>query len=248
MPEQTHDLAVPGASAPPPRPPVPDLGFFAGAPAAGGSAGFGGGSQLGGGSTFGSGPQPGAAPAPFGPPVAGPFGAPPPPPPAGRSAAPTGWTPAQVVRRVGIPMVGLVVLGLFGLGGFGFLAGFLAGDLELPSTLQGLPASSDPTIAQTAQRLETELEQRNSGDAVVGAYGAAPTILFVAGQRTRVHVDRELADARVSGATKIGDNTCGTSSTLSVCLRTSGSTSIIVLGTLPVTQVSAALDDVWDEQ
>ena len=35
MPEQTQDNAVPGAAIPPPaRPPVPDLGFFAGPPAA----------------------------------------------------------------------------------------------------------------------------------------------------------------------------------------------------------------------
>ena len=246
MPEQTHDMAVPGTSAPPP---VPDLGFFAGAPAAGGSAVFGGGSQFGDTATFGSGPQPGAAAAPFGAPVAGAFGAPPPPPPADPSSAPTAWTPARVARRVGIPLVGLVVLGLFGFGGFGFLAGFLAGDLELPSTLQGLPASSDPTVTQSAQQLETDLEQRNSGDAVVGAYGAAPTILFVAGQRTRVDVTRELADSQVFGASKVGDNTCGTSTNqLSVCLRTSASTSIIVIGTLPVFQLSAAVDEVWEAQ
>ncbi len=44
MPEQTQDNAVPGAAIPPPaRPPVPDLGFFAGPPASTvGSGGFGG--------------------------------------------------------------------------------------------------------------------------------------------------------------------------------------------------------------
>jgi hypothetical protein len=73
--------------------------------------------------------------------------------------------------------------------------------------------------------------------------------LFVAGQRTKVSVDREMADAQVPETTQIGDNTCGTAGGgLSTCLRTSGSTTIIVIGTLPVTQVSAAVDEVWDAQ
>jgi hypothetical protein len=224
MPEQTQDDVVQGAATPP-RPPLPDLGFFAGPPApAGGSAGFGGSSSS---------------------------GAPPLPPPAGPvpAAAPSGWTPARVLRRVGIPIVGLVVLGVFGVGVFGGLAGFLAGDLELPSTLQGMAPSTDPTAGQVARQLETELEQRNSGDAIAGVYGATPAILFVAGQRTRVSVEREMADARVTTTTEMGDSTCGVNADgLSLCLRTGGSTTIIVFGSLPIAQVAAAVDEVWDAQ
>lgn len=266
MPEHGPTTQTP-ESVPPPRQPVPDLGFFAGAPSTGGGAGFGGAPRPSGGigqpvagstmSTFGSAPSvlgapppPIGAPPPFRTPVAAPFGAPPPLLPAGPvTTAPRGWTAGRIARRVGIPVGVTLVLGILGMGVFGGLAGLLAGDLELPATLQGLAESSEAGAVQAATEMEAELERRNSGDAVAGAYGAVPSILFVAGQRTRVSIEREMADAGVSATTELGDNTCGTTADgLQVCLRTSRGTSIMVLGSLPVSQVSDAVTEVWDAQ
>jgi len=250
MTEHGPSTQTPGA-VPPPRPPAPDLGFFAGAPSTVvGSAGLVGGAQLGGPpapSPFGT-PQAGPldAPPPTGP--AGPFGAPIPPPPA-VVTTPSGWPASKIAKRIGIPVAVVLVMGIFGMGVLGGLAGLLAGDLKLPPTLQGLPLSSEPGAVNAASELEADLERRNSGDAVAGGYGDMTSMLFLVGQRTHASTEREMADANVSSTTVVGDNTCGTSTDgLSVCLRTSRSTTIIVIGSLPLSQVSAAVDEAWDAQ
>ena len=251
------DAVAPGA-VPPPRGPIPDLGFFAGAPQPGAGT-FGGSSQFGGPpappSQFGGPPTPApfsTAPAPFGSPPA-PFGTAPAPLPPPRAAAGGSWSGTRLVRRIGVPLAILVVLGAFGVGRFSGIAGFFAGDMTVPETMHGLPQSTDPDAVSFMDQLESELEDRNSGDAVVAIYGAVTPNdpwLFFAGQRTRVDIDRELADGGVSSTTReIGDNTCGTAQDgLSVCVRTSSSTSVVVGGNVPVEQVSAALDEAWDAQ
>jgi hypothetical protein len=235
----------------PPRPPAPDLGFFAGAPSTVVGSGFVGGAQPGGtpgSSPFGT-PQAGPFDAPPPPPPAGPFGVPPSPPPAAVVTAPSGWPASKIAKRIGIPVAVALVLGIFGVGVLGGLAGLLAGDLKLPPTLQGLPLSSEPAAVNAASTLEADLERRNSGDAVAGGYGDMTSMLFLVGQRTHASPEREMADANVSSTTVVGDNTCGTSTDgLSVCLRTSRSTTIIVIGSLPLSQVSAAVDEAWDAQ
>jgi hypothetical protein len=249
MTEHGPSTQTPGA-VPPPRPPVPDFGFFAGAPSTVAGSGFVGVAQPGG----------TPAPSPFGTPQAVPFGAPPPPPPAGPFGAsppspvavvtaPSGWPASKIAKRIGIPVAVVLVLGIFGTGVLGGLAGLLAGDLKLPPTLQGLPLSSEPAAVNAASELEADLERRNSGDAVAGGYGDMTSMLFLVGQRTRVSMEREMADANVSSTTVVGDNTCGTGTDgLSICARTSRSTTIIVIGSWPLSQLSAAVDEAWDAQ
>jgi hypothetical protein len=232
------------AAVPPQRGPVPDLGFFTGTPQPREGA------QLGGAPATSRLWPP---PSQFG----GPFGAPPPPgqavpaPPAARSGGSSGA--ARIARRIAVPVVVLLVLGLFGIGRFSGLAGFFAGDMTVPESLRGLPRSSEELAVSMEEQIESGLEDRNSGDAVVGFYGGltqdAP-MLYFAGQRTRVDIDRELADAGTVGAVQtFGDNTCATAlDGMSVCVQTSASTTVVVGGTLPVEEVAAAADEAWSAQ
>jgi hypothetical protein len=150
-----------------------------------------------------------------------------------------------------VAVVLLVVLGALGVGSLSGMAGFLAGDLELPATVAGMPQLTDPSLEQASASIVADLERRNSGDAVAGYYGdGAAGVLFVLGQRTRIDVDTEMTDGGVTGATRtIGDVTCGTlADGSSLCLRTSSSTSIGAGGTLSLEQAAAAVDDVWAAQ
>jgi hypothetical protein len=171
MPEQTRDSTAPAPPAPPARP-VPDLGFFAGAPAPSAGA-FG---APGATSSFGT-----PAAAPFGTPQAAPFGAPtssqfgqPGPAPFGSPAGPFASGPAPVgstsVPRPGsgagpgwklaaaggavIVLVALVLVGRFG------WQQFLA-DPVAPDTLMGMPkvggADTDAMAAQLADGFGEEL-------------------------------------------------------------------------------------------
>ena len=207
-----------GQDGPAPTGPVPDLGFFAGPPTA--RTTFGGSPHLGAPppaaappapSRFGTAPHLGApaptaafgAPpptaafgalpptAPFGAPApAAPFGGPSPAPPAAPPASARSSDAARIARRVAAPLVVLVVLGAFGVGRFSGLLGFLAGDLELPATVQGMPRSTEAVYAGVEREVEAQLEDENSGDAVVGTYAdGAGRAIFVVAQRTEVNVD-----------------------------------------------------------
>ncbi len=167
MPEQTQDNVVPGAVTPP-RPPVPDLGFFAGAPTP----------RPMGSPAFGSGP--GTQPAQFGTPQAAPFGTPaasqfgqPGPAPFGSPASSFGSAPAPVGSASGpgpfsggagwklalaggavVVLVALVLVGRFGWQQF-------FADPVAPDTLMGMPkvggADSDAMAAQMAEGFGEEL-------------------------------------------------------------------------------------------
>ncbi len=267
-----------GQDGPAPTGPVPDLGFFAGPPTA--RTTFGGSPHLGAPppaaappapSRFGTAPHLGApaptaafgAPpptaafgalpptAPFGAPApAAPFGGPSPAPPAAPPASARSSDAARIARRVAAPLVVLVVLGAFGVGRFSGLLGFLAGDLELPATVQGMPRSTEAVYAGVEREVEAQLEDENSGDAVVGTYAdGAGRAIFVVAQRTEVNVDTTFAAAGSGSATRsVGDSTCATMPEgLTFCLRTSSAKSVGVLG-LDEASAAAALAEVWEAQ
>ena len=178
MPEQTQNNAVPGADTPP-RPPVPDLGFFAGAPTAGGgSSSFGGSSQFGsssfgGGAPFG-GPVAGApAMSTFGTPVAAPFGSV--GAPAGTPALPrqtgsgAGWKVAGGAAAV-LVLVALVFGGRFGWQQF-------VADPVAPDTLMGMPRIADASDEEIKNAQDGLTDELSSGS-------AAEVALYSDGQGT----------------------------------------------------------------
>lgn len=248
-----------------PAGPVPDLGFFARSTPA--SSSFAGStpasSSSGGASQFGGPPPAPAAPSRFGtaphldaPPVS-PFGPPAPGALAGApvyptapKAAPQRSDAARIARRIAAPIVVLVVLGALGVGRLSGLLGFLAGDLELPATVQGMPRSTEAVYAGVEREVEAQLEADNSGDAVVGTYAdSAGGVLFVVAQRTDVDIDTTFAaTGGASSARSVGESTCATMPEgPTLCIRTSRTKSIGVLG-LEDRTAAAAVDEVWEAQ
>jgi hypothetical protein len=174
--DQTQDTRH---GAEPPRPPIPDLGFFAGSPTpSGGSPVFGGSS-------------PGGAPSPFGTPAAAPFGTPAaapvgaPAPWAGATGAPlqptrsglsTGWKAAAAAAAV-VLLIGLVFGGRFGWQQF-------VADPVLPERLAGMPRvtgpAADQTSAQMADQVGEQLSPGSKTKVALYTYGRGIGYLVVA--------------------------------------------------------------------
>ena len=241
-----------------PARPIPDLGFFAG-PATGARAQFGGGS-FGGpapGVQFGAAPaanQFGTAPAAnqFGTaPVTSQFGTPPPagyvaPSPERKPAGGFFGKPSGVWGVVCMAIVLLAAAG-FGFNRLVFLSDLFKGDLEPPATLAGIPRLTGPEAERAEESAAKSLEDENSGDAAAASYVSDVATYGLAAQRVRVDIDRELADVGVGGqGQSYGDNTCATVDAATVCIRTSRSLTVLVVGSTGPDQVSAALDEAWD--
>lgn len=172
MPEQTQDNAVPGAATPPPAPPAPDLGFFAGPPASTvGSGGFGGTLP----SQFG-----GAESSPFGTPAASPFGTPAPRAATTgiqpvRSGLTTGWKAAALAAAV-VVLTGLVLGGRFGWQQF-------VADPVVPDSLLGMPRVadvSDEEIKSIQDGLSDELSSGSTAKVALYSDGQGTGYLLFA--------------------------------------------------------------------
>lgn len=243
------EQATPRGAAPRP---IPDLGFFSGppsrststfggAPVAAPPAGPAAGNRFDGaaGNQFGSAPP-------------APFGTVPPPAYEGvsldrkpRSRA--GFSGLPGGRIVGAVVV-VLVLGFFGYGRLDMLAGFLAGDLEIPPTLGGLQRATQPeAIAEDANTV-SRLERENTGDAMAASYTDGATFYSLTAQRVRVDVDREFKDAGVAGQTQhVGESTCVVGNGVTACLRTSRSLTVLVNTSGATQQAAAAVDEAWDK-
>ncbi len=239
--------------------PIPDLGFFAG-PSSRGTSAFGGApvaappSSPAAGNRFdgAAGNQFGGAPAPvFGAPAPV-FGAPAGPVYAGpsqahKSRSRSGFSGIPGRGIIGIVVV-LVVLGVFGFGRLDMLAGFLAGDLEVPPTLGGLQRVTEPGAVAEAAKEEERLERKNSGDAIAATYSDGATSHLLVAQRVRIDIDEELKDAGAGGqGQNVGENTCAVAIGLTMCLRTSRTLSVMVLSSGTAQQAAAAIDEAWDK-
>ncbi len=227
------------------------FGYF-GAPASGG----GGSSQFGGaapsqtaigapnpfGTAPGGSPQPGTAgpQAPFGSGVD--MYAPPPPTSSGSKAKPI----AIVV----------IVVAVLGAAWFGYHAYLRSKPVTLPASVAGLPASTDPTVAQAVDAAQKQLQDDNPGmQLAVTAYGDATSrIVIAAAGRGRTNVDGDFAafGNNIGGTSQVGANTCATSTTshVSVCERTDGDLTVMVAevakSTVPTqAEVSGMVDEIW---
>ena len=266
--------ADPVAPVPPPRP-VPDLGFFAGAPQPrGGGAVFGGpapGGQLGSFGATAAPPSPfGRAPAPtlgrpFGQPATS-FGAPatpllPAPPPAAR---PGPHGPLATLRatpggrwalRVTVGLAVAAVLGMLGVGRFAFLDLFDK-EVSAPSSLAGLPRVEQATVDLLDQQVSAY------GDAIgvdleVAAYGdaLAPVLFLGATYDDETPEPAEVAGVLGAGGGSntqlLGENTCTEieGGAVVMCLRVDdGAMIAIVSPARPMQDVSAITDEAWGAQ
>jgi hypothetical protein len=259
--DQTQDTRRDGAE--PPRPPVPDLGFFAGGPGpSGGSPGFGG-------------ALPAGAPPPFGTPAAPPFGTPGPfglPAPHGAPApwpgtgqhpgTRAGWTgraKALLGAAAAVVLVVLVLAGRFGWQQF-------VADPVTPDTLIGMPKLSGAGTDEMAQQTRDQL-----GDALAPG-SKAEVALYSNGQGTGLVLFAIRGSGRPgtsSGSgtnpfadwteTRVGDTTCysqpaqtptGIGATL--CTRSFWRRAVMVVGvstpSLTLQSVARATDEAWDAQ
>jgi hypothetical protein len=194
----------------------------------------------------------GAAGNQFGSATAAPFGTVPPPAYEGVSLdrKPRSRPGISGLRGGGIigSIVVLVVLGLFGFGRLDMLAGFLAGDLEVPPTLGGLQRATQPEMIASDAKTVNRLEKANSGDAMAASYTDGSTFHSLVAQRVRIDVDKEFEDAGVVGqGQRVGESTCAVAIGLTMCLRTSRALSVMVLSTGTVQQAAAAVDEAWDK-
>ena len=222
------------------------FGYFgAGAPPA--SAGS---SQFGGTAT-----APGA-PNPFGS-VPGPFG-----------AAPG----AQVALQPGMPGYGpppassgskakpvalvLVALAVLGVGWFGYHAYMRSRPVQLPSTVAGLPLTSEPTVQNAVDAAQQQLQQENPGMQLqVKAYSTDATRIVIAAAgrgRTNVADDMAAFGNDIGGTTKVGADSCASSpaSHITVCERSDGDLTVMVAevarADVPTeNDVASMVDDIW---
>jgi hypothetical protein len=142
----------------------------------------------------------------------------------------------------------LVVLGVFGFGRLNMLAGFLAGDLEVPPTLGGLQLVTEPGAVAEAEKEVERLERKNSGDAMAATYSDGTTGYHLVAQRVRIDIDEEFKDAGAGGqGQSVGESTCAAAIGLTVCLRTSRTLSVMVLSSGTAQQAAAAIDEAWDK-
>ena len=167
MTDQTQDSRREGAE--PPRPPIPDLGFFAGSPAPSGGSPVFGGSPVGAApSQFGT---PAAPPvgAPAGPALGtpAPFGSPAPfdtaPPWAATGAQPGGGRGWSGRTTALVAAAGVIVLVAVALGGRLGWQQFVA-DPVLPDRLAGMPRVTGPAADQATAQMEAQVgEQLSAG-------------------------------------------------------------------------------------
>ena len=168
MPDQDQDAGVTSAAVPTPRPPIPDLGFFAGSSAPAGSS-FGAPAPT---APFAA-PSTGFGSPPdnqFGTPAPAPFGAPAPFSP-GAPAAWQGQVPAPAPPttggngwKIGVAIAGVVVLVAVVLGGrFGYQQ-FIA-DPVLPETLAGMPKVGDISDQEIRNLQDGMSDELSSGSA-----------------------------------------------------------------------------------
>ena len=197
MTDQTQDTRPEGAE--PPRPPVPDLGFFAGAATPRDpSPGFGGSPPAGASSPFGTPPAPPIetpAASPFGTPAAPPFGTPAASPfgtpaPYDTSApwaetgqhpgARSGWSgrAKALVAAAAVIVLVAVVLG----GRFGWQQFFA--DPVTPDTLLGMPkvtgAGTDEMAKQMRDQLGDELSSGSKAEVALYTNGQGMGLLLFA--------------------------------------------------------------------
>lgn len=237
------DAAEATVAVPVPRGPVPDLGFFAGAPQPRDTGSFGGPApaQLGG-PALGyvpAGPVP-AAPAGLGP-IA-----------ALRSTAAGRW-----VFRLGAGLAISVVLGIFGIGRFALLDLF-HDDLAVPSTLGGLsPSAAGDSATATLEAKLASVETSNGVDLEVQVYGeGTSSIVFIGATGEGSLSDDEMASTLNSGtstttAATVGDNVCvahnGGAGYMCVRIEDGLMVSVLTVGR-NVEDTSALTDEAWDVQ
>lgn len=219
------------------------FGYFGAAapPASAGSSQFGGGTTT----------APGVgAPNPFGSvpgaQVALPMGTPgygPPPPSSSGSKA----------KPVALVLVALAVLGV---GWFGYHAYMRSRPVELPSTVAGLPLTSEPTVQNAVDAAQQQLQQENPGMQLqVKAYSSDATRIVIAAAgrgRTNVADDMAAFGNDIGGTTKVGADSCASSpaSHITVCERTDGDLTVMVAevarADVPTeTEVAGMVDDIW---
>jgi hypothetical protein len=269
--DQTQDTRPEGAE--PPRPPVPDLGFFAGAPTpSGGSPGFGGPTPSAAPTPFGApAPSPFGTPAaaPFGTPAASPFGTPAPfdtpapwaetgQHPGGRS----GWSgrAKTLVAAAAVIVLVAVVLG----GRFGWQQFFA--DPVTPDTLLGMPKVTGAGTDEMAKQMRDQLgDELSSGSkAEVGLYtngqGMGILLFAIRGSDGPGASSGDGKDLFASWTkSQVGDTVCyskpaqtptGIGTTL--CTRTFWRRAVIVVGlstpSLAAQSVAQATDEAWDAQ
>ncbi|MDQ1601565.1 MAG: hypothetical protein QOD68_3039 [Actinomycetota bacterium] len=269
--DQTQDTRHEGAE--PPRPPIPDLGFFAGAPTPRDpSPGFGGSSPGGAPSPFGT-PATSTfgtpAASPFGTPAASTFGTPAPfdtsapwaetgQHPSGRS----GWS-GRARALVAAAAVIVLVAVVFG-GRFGWQQFFA--DPVTPDTLLGMPkvtgAGTDEMANQMRDQLGDELSSGSKAEVALYTNGQGMGILLFAirgsdgpGASSSNGKDPFAGWAK----SQVGDTVCyskpaqtpaGIGTTL--CTRTFWRRAVIVVGlstpSLAPQSVAQATDEAWDAQ
>jgi hypothetical protein len=261
--DQSQDTRHEGAE--PPRPPIPDLGFFAGAPTpSGGAPGFGGSPPVGASSPFGT-----PAASPFGTPAASPFGTPAPfdtsAPWAGTGQQPgarSGWSgrAKALVAAAGVIVLVAAVLG----GRFGWQQFFA--DPVTPDTLMGMPkvtgAGTDEMAEQMRDQLGDELSSGSKAEVALYTNGQGMGLLLFA-IRGSDRPGASSGDGKdpFAGWTKseVGDTVCysqqaptptGIGTTL--CTRTFWRRAVIVVGlstpSLTAQSVAQATDEAWDAQ
>jgi hypothetical protein len=259
--DQTQDTGHEGAE--PPRPPVPDLGFFAGAPTpSGGSPGFGGSPSGSAPSAFGTpAASPLGAPAPFGTPA--PFDTPAPRAATGQQpGAGSGWSGRA---KALFAAAGVIVLVAIVLGGRLGWQQFFA-DPVTPDTLMGLPkvtgAGTDEMAQQMRDQLGGQLASGSKAEVALYTNGQGMGLLLLAIRGS----DRPGASSGddedpFAGWTEsqIGATVCysqpaqtpaGMGTTL--CTRTFWRRAVIVVGlstpSLAPQSVAQATDEAWDAQ
>ncbi len=219
------------------KPSNDDYGFFTTPPPAQSESQFGG---------------PASAPPQFGSPAG--FGTPHPNPYTATTGPPTTKNPA-LVAGAALLLVAVLVVG----GWFGWQAYQRSKAVTIPTTLAGLPQSTDPEIAKGVDEAVRQLEGLDSSLRINGAgYGNANRLALLVIGRGSVNdsagfsdIQANVAAGKVLSPVQIGKNTCGSVAKLGVafCVRTSSTMFaevVLLSGTAP--EASAALDEAWAAQ
>lgn len=196
------------------------------------------------------------------------------PNPFGSVPGPFGGAPgAQVALQPGMPGYGpppssssgskakpvalvLVALAVLGVAWFGYHAYLRSRPVELPSTVAGLPLTSEPTVQNAVDAAQQQLQQENPGMQLqVKAYSTDATRIVIAAAgrgRTNVADDMAAFGNDIGGTTKVGADSCASSaaSHITVCERTDGDLTVMVAevarADVPTeTEVAAMVDDIW---
>ena len=257
--DAAHAPGTSGAALPAPRGPVPDLGFFAGAPQPHGNGGLGGPAAT----PFGS-----PAATPFGGPAATPFGSPAPAvpgpqgPPPGNPVAAQGpiatlrsTAGGRFVFRIGVGLAVSLVLGVLGVGRFAGLGLFGSPGITTPATLGG-EAPSSSSAARSVVEAKTAAAAAYGGELVVEVYGgdSAP-IVFVGATGDGVLEDADVTTAVTAvggaGAHRVNDSVCAAygGGVGQLCARVGEGRLVMVASVARSAEETAALtDEAWAAQ